>query len=237
MDQAVGRMLAALRTGGLADRTIVIYITDHGIAFPGAKATLFDPGLRIAWLMRGPGIPVGQRIGALVANVDMLPTLCERAGTAGPLGHGASLLPLFRGQDSVRSAIFPEMTFHGSYDPVRGIRTEHFKYVRSFEDRTWLFPANIDASPTKNFFAMQGAFDRLRPREMLFDLDEDPLERSNVAGNIAYQQTLGPMRTKLEEWMHATADPLLRGPVSVPEGARVGRGGHREPKDTRGGDQ
>lgn len=230
VDQALDRILAALREQGLSSRTIVIYTTDHGVAFPGAKATLLDPGLGIAWLMKGPGIPVGRRMEALIANVDMLPTLCDLAGTPHPAVHGSSLVPLFReAKDRVHCAIYPEMTFHGSYDPVRAVRTDRFKYIRSYQERPWLFPANIDASPTKNFFAMRGDFDRSRPRELLFDLQEDPLERYNIAESASREQTLVEMRMRLDEWMRATGDPLLHGPVPVPEGARVGSGSRRKP--------
>ena len=55
LDQGVGAVLEALDTHGLADDTLIIFTTDHGLAFPGAKATLFDRGLGVMLILRGPG--------------------------------------------------------------------------------------------------------------------------------------------------------------------------------------
>ena len=75
-DAAIGQLLTALDRSGLADRTLFIYTTDHGIAFPGAKGTLFDPGIEIGLVARGPGgFSGGRRLPGLASNVDLFPTI------------------------------------------------------------------------------------------------------------------------------------------------------------------
>lgn len=95
-DAAIGQLLAALDRSGVAERTLFIYTTDHGIAFPGAKGTLFDPGLEVALIARGPGgFSGGRRLSGLVANVDLFPTILELCGITPPKDiDGMSLLPM-----------------------------------------------------------------------------------------------------------------------------------------------
>ena len=81
LDQGVGRVLNALQSAGLAERTLVICTTDHGLAFPGAKGTLFDRGTGVMFVLRGPGRFSGGRVfDQLVSQIDLYPTLCELAG-------------------------------------------------------------------------------------------------------------------------------------------------------------
>ena len=84
LDRGVGAVLDALDDTGLADNTLVICTTDHGIAFPGAKATMTDGGIGIFLIMRGPGFPKGTVTDALVSHVDIYPTICELVGVETP---------------------------------------------------------------------------------------------------------------------------------------------------------
>ena len=223
-DRAIGQLLAALDRSGLADRILFIYTTDHGIAFPGAKGTLFDPGIEVGLIARGPGgFGGGQRLPGLASNVDLLPTILEVCGLAPPAdGDGTSLLPIVNGGvRDVRQEVFAELTYHTTYDPMRAIRTERHKYVRSFADRPLHLPAHVDASPTKDLLRDRGFFEPRRPAEMLFDLAHDPLERTNIAGDPSSASVLDSLRDRLERWMRATGDPLLAGEVAAPAGAII----------------
>src|ERR1700760_2511578 len=96
LDQGVGAVLHGLDEAGLADDTLVVVTTDHGLPFPGAKATLSDRGLGVMLIIRGPGGFYGGHVtDALTSHVDLYPTLLELAGGPIPDGiHGPSLLPL-----------------------------------------------------------------------------------------------------------------------------------------------
>lgn len=225
VDRAVGRVVAALQKASLWENTLFLYTTDHGLAFPGAKATLFDPGIEIALLMHGAGFAGGKRIEALVSNIDVLPTLCELAEIPPPSDlDGESLVPLVQGKvKRLHSHLFVEQTYHAAYDPVRGVRTERFKYIRSFARRPFWLPPNVDNGHTKDWYRQHRpeVFREPRPVELLYDLRSDPLERENLATRPEYAPVRARLRAMLERWMRDTEDPLLRGQVAPPEGAQV----------------
>ena len=224
VDEKVGEILRAVEDAGLRDDTLVVFTTDHGVAFPGAKATLYDPGVEISMLMRGPGgFEGGKRIDALLSNLDFAPTILDLCGIPIPTKmQGKSMLPLIRGEvDKLHEWIFVEQTYHAAYDPLRGVRTERFKYIRSFEKRPFWFPPNVDGGLSKEVARSLGYFNRPRPSEMLFDLHADPIERKNLVDDPNYAETLERMRTILKNWMRRTADPLLKGYVPPPPGAVV----------------
>src|SRR5437660_4550457 len=95
MDSAVGRVLAALDNAGRAANAMVVFTTDHGLAMPRAKCTLYDPGLEVALLVRWPagGLGGGVTGAQLASNIDVLPTLLESSGIAVP--DGVQAPPLF----------------------------------------------------------------------------------------------------------------------------------------------
>src|SRR5437879_7178707 len=136
VDEAVARILAALGKDGLADDTLVVFTADHGIAFPRAKTTLYDPGIEAALLMRWPagGIAGGRVYGELISNVDIVPTLLEAAGTPVPENvQGRTFLPLLQGRPYIpRAAVFAEKTYHELYDPQRCVRTASHKLIHHF---------------------------------------------------------------------------------------------------------
>jgi len=110
MDEAAGRVLDALRRAGRGESAFIVFTTDHGMAMPRAKCTLYDPGLEVSLLMRWPegGVQDGATLSHLVSNIDVLPTILDAAGVEHPAGvQGRSLLPLLRGEPYVeREAIF-----------------------------------------------------------------------------------------------------------------------------------
>ncbi|MFN8636811.1 MAG: sulfatase [Chloroflexota bacterium] len=233
VDGAVGRLLAALDRSGLADRTLFLLTTDHGIAFPGAKSTLFDPGLEVGTIARGPGgFDGGRRLPGLVSNVDLWPTILELCGvTPPPDSDGVSLLPMVAGRvRDVRQELFAELTYHTAYDPMRAVRTARHKYVRSFADRPLHLPAHVDASPTKELLRERGYFEARRPLEQLFDLADDPLEQTNLAASSDAATVLSALRERLAHWMQVTGDPLLAGTVHPPAGAIVTPADSYEPE-------
>jgi arylsulfatase A-like enzyme len=224
LDQGVGEVLEALDESGLADNTLIIFTTDHGLAFPGAKATMFDRGLGVMLILRGPGGFSGGKVNdALVSHLDIYPTVCELAGIERPdFLQGESLMPLVRRETtSIRDALFAEMTWHAAYEPQRAVRTERWKYIRRFGDRTKPVLANCDDSPSKSLLLAHGWGERTIASEQLYDLVFDPNEAANLAGEQHCAATLGDMRDRLQAWMVKTDDPLLRGDPTPPPGAEV----------------
>jgi N-sulfoglucosamine sulfohydrolase len=220
MDAAAGRVLAALDRAGRADRALVVFTTDHGLAMPRAKCTLYDPGLEVALIVHWPDSDVGSGAvtNELVSNIDVLPTLLEGAGLAIPAGiQGRSFLPLLRGAAyEPHQAIFAEKTFHSYYDPMRCIRTSRHKYIRNFESGFAVeVPADIQQGPI--FRANPGRYSTDRPSVVeLYDLEADPLEEHNLAGSPSLKEVEAELSAELWSWMRRSDDPLLDGPIASP---------------------
>ena len=159
LDHGVGSVLNTLHETGMDRNTLVICTTDHGLAFPTAKASLLDRGIGVMLIMRGPGMPPGVAHDELVSQIDLFPTICEVAGIDPPEWlQGRSLVDLVSGTEApgTRSEIFSELTYHAAYEPQRAIRTERFKYVRRFDDYPYPVLANCDDSPSKDAYLARG---------------------------------------------------------------------------------
>ncbi len=224
LDQGIGAVLHALHDLGIVDETLVICTTDHGVAFPGAKATLSDRGTGVMMIMRGPGAFAGGKVvDAPVTHLDVYPTLCELAGVEPPDWlQGESLIPLLRGEvEALHEATFAEMTYHAAYEPQRSVRTERWKYIRRFDDYPGPVLANCDDSASKQVWLEAGWGERTVAREQLNDLVLDPAEQNNLAADPSCGEALAGMRRRLDQWMGDTDDPLLEGPVPAPVGAEV----------------
>lgn len=220
VDAGVASILEALAESGQAANTLVLFTADHGLPFPRAKGTLYDPGIQVPLLARWPGrIPAGQRCDGMTSNVDVMPTLLEIAGSpASPRIQGESFAALLRdGTGAGRAEIYAEKTYHEHYDPIRCIRTRDAKYIRNFAERPALvMPSDIYNSPTRRSMTADEQLWGHRPREEFYDLTADCGERNNLAGT---DSRLVELRERLNEWMVATGDPLCHGPVPRPSKA------------------
>ena len=212
MDEGVGRVLARLQALGLDDRTVVVFTTDHGLALPRAKCTLYDAGTGVALLIRAPGRDgwAGRRIDELVSHVDVLPTLFELLDLATPDSvTGDSLIPVIeRGADG-REHTFAQLSYHTYYDPKRSVRSTSHKLIVNFSNapramdptQSWIhrsLPADL-AGPTIG----------TSPTVELYDLRSDPHETSNIAGDVAHRGAYSALAGALLGWMRETGDPLL----------------------------
>lgn len=222
MDDAVGHLLNRIDAHFDSADTLVVFTTDHGAAFPRAKGTLYDPGTGVALIVRPPrawGVAPSRR-SELVSHLDIVPTCLEIAGmSTDDCAHrfeGASLVPLLKqtkaGVVPGERLLFTQKNFHDSYDPMRAVRSDRYKYIRNFVDGPKLkLSLDLENSPTRRGFG-DAHLDE-RPAEELYDLLVDPWETCNVAADPAYERVRIHYFTKLAEWMVATNDPLLLGPI------------------------
>jgi N-sulfoglucosamine sulfohydrolase len=224
LDHGVGAVLNTLNETGLDQNTLVICTTDHGLAFPTAKASLLDRGIGVMMILRGAGFSGGHANDELVSHIDIFPTICDVGGIETPAWlEGRSLLALVRGEEppGTRKEIFSELTYHAAYEPQRAIRTERYKYIRRFDDYPYPVLPNCDDSPSKDAYLERGWARRRVSREALHDLFFNPGEGRNVIDEREYAEIADDLRARLEAWMVRTGDPLLEGPVSAPPGALV----------------
>jgi len=226
VDQAFSIVVTALEKAGLRERTLVIFTTDHGMPFPDMKCSLFDGGTGVALIIDYPGnASKGKVVDALVSHLDILPTICELTDTTTPdYCEGSSLVPLCDGtRERIREEVFGEVSYHAAYEPMRSIRTSRYKLIKRYDVNLDPVPANIDDSPAKKRLLDAGYLRFPRTREMLIDLDLDPLERENRIHDPAYREVYRELNESLAEWMRRTGDPLYLGRVPKPAGALVNR--------------
>ena len=224
LDGCYGQVLQALDDAGLAENTLIICTTDHGIAFPGMKCTLTDHGIGVLLIMRGPEeFSGGKVVDALVSHLDLFPTICDLLGVDPPDWlQGISMMPLLRGEvDNIRTEVYAEVNYHAAYEPQRCVRTQRYKYIRRFDGRETAVLANCDDSLSKDLWLEAGWQERPQAQEYLFDLVFDPNEVCNLAADPDKQNVLEAMRAKLLQWMEEANDPLLSGSIPAPEGALV----------------
>jgi len=225
LDRGVGAVLEALEASGLAENTLVISTTDHGIAFPNMKCDLRDTGTGVSLVMKGPGVFSHSAVcDALVSHLDVFPTLCEYLGVEKPGWlEGKSFLPVLEGrQQEINDTVFAEVTYHAAYEPKRSVRTARWKYIRHFDDRSSAVLPNCDDGPSKAFWLRNGWKGKpLIVREELYDLTFDPMEHTNLASDSSAQTTIEEMRGMLTAWMTRTNDPLLHGAVPLIPGGHV----------------
>jgi arylsulfatase A-like enzyme len=224
LDHGIGAVLDAVEAYGLADNTLIICTTDHGLAFPGMKGTLSDQGIGVMLIMRGPGGFHGGKVyDALVSHIDLFPSICDIVNIEQPDWlQGVSLMPLIQGEVShIRDAVFAEMTYHAAYEPQRAVRTQRWKYIRRFDHHRGPVLPNCDDSPSKETLLHYGWKERPIAPEQLYDLIFDPNEVDNLVDDPALYSVLEELRDRLDSWMHRTDDPLLAGPVPAPPGVEL----------------
>lgn len=223
LDWGVGEVLRTLQESGLAENTLVISTTDHGIAFPNMKCHLNDSGLGVHLVMRGPGgFEGGRNCDALISQIDIFPTICELLEIGKPRWlQGRSFLNVIHNQASeTNDVIFSELNYHASYEPMRAARTKRWKYIRNYSSQHPVLP-NCDDGPTKTYWVKNGWQSHVRPTEELYDLLFDPNERNNLIADLQYAKAAAEMRNHLQSWMVRTDDPLLKGPLQPPHGASL----------------
>ncbi|HIU05482.1 MAG TPA: sulfatase [Candidatus Coprousia avicola] len=215
LDRAVGRILEALEAYGLKENTIVLYTTDHGVAFPNAKGTLKRAGLETALMISAPGHREGSRNNDLLCNIDLMPTLLELAGIEAPedIDGTSFAAAVTDGACCARESFFTELTWHDAYHPMRGIRTKDYCYIMNLEDGPKVY-VTVDAHLSASGRDMSPRLEVPNEPEELYDLTNDPQERVNLADDPAYREVLERLRGRVLAWMAETNDPVLAGPVA-----------------------
>lgn len=224
LDAGVGRVLDAIRAAGVEEQTLVVFTTDHGLALPRAKCSLYDPGLEVAFIVRQPdrGWVGGRRHEALLSNVDVTPTILAAVGVTpvqgSPAMHGRSFLGLL--DDAAytpREEVYAELTYHDYYDPRRCVRTDRWKLIANFSSA----PGFMDPTQSWNRRCVPVAeashnWDEYHPTFELYDLESDPLELTDLALDPTLSEVVDDLRDRLARWMCETEDPLLDGAVTGP---------------------
>ena len=197
VDDAVGRVLTALKKLDLEKDTLVIYTTEHGHYFDKRwnnhqKRLCYDVSARIPLLMRFPGvIPAGQRSEMLINSGDLTPTLMGLLGNEVPEVDGLNLSAQIRGE----SKEFPAYTAMVNVPFINKKKRPHQPRVEKGEERAIVYDRYKLILST------------VRAPEM-YDLTADPGERSSIWKSPDSYEAVGRMRTHFIEWAERTGDTL-----------------------------
>ena len=224
LDQGVGRLMKSLQETGHDKNTLVIFISDNGIPFPGAKTGHYEPGVRLPMICRLPGQKPGLVAHAMVTWADITPTILEYTGVKGPKYalHGESFLKgITDSAWTARETVFLSHTFHEAtmYYPMRTLRSAKYKFIMNIASGLpFPFASDLYGSPTWQAFlksdaSFYGNRNRAaflqRPRFELYDLEADPHELANLAGEPAHAKTVAKLTEELKSHQTRTADPWI----------------------------
>lgn len=225
-DDTVGEILDELHQQGVEDNTIVVFLSDNGMAFPFAKTNCYLNSTRTPWIIRWPGV-IGQNSvdnEHFVSGIDLLPTLLDAAGIASTGSFdGCSFLPVLQGdrQDN-REMVFTQ--FHQTAGrrnyPMRCVQNRRFGYIfNPWSDGERIF--SNESQSGRTFKAMQRAAEEnpeimkrvnlflYRVPEELYDFQKDPDALTNLIADPDYAEALQELREAMETYMLKIHDPAL----------------------------
>ncbi|RRQ48036.1 DUF229 domain-containing protein [Maribacter algicola] len=221
LDNQAGKILDQLKEDGLYENTIIFFYGDHGGPFPRHKRALYDTGVKVPLIIKFPNNKnAGNYDDRLISFIDYAPTLLSLAGIEPPkVMQGVAQF----GQYQVEKK--PKYTFHTSdrfdeiYDRLRAVRSKRFKYIKSYNTHlSHALPVSYrEQMPMMQELRKLFDADKLngeqaawlqpnKPGEELYDLQKDPYELYNLAGNPDMRDTLTFYRNILNEWIRESKD-------------------------------
>ncbi|MES2506240.1 MAG: sulfatase-like hydrolase/transferase [Verrucomicrobiota bacterium] len=234
MDTDFKRVLDIVKDRAGLENTFIVFTGDNGMAFPSGKGSLHDPGLNVPLIVWWPGvIQPGSESRALISGEDVAPTCLEAAGLPVPNRiSGKSFLPLLRGQPfQPRQHIFAERGPHGSatfnegvsaagVDYSRAVRSDRYKLIYNVTPSHRYSPVDSAGDPSWKDIVkaheekqLDSAFETLwftSPRAVyeLYDLEADPSELRNLAGQPDMKDIEQQLKEALQEKMILDYDYL-----------------------------
>lgn len=242
IDRFVGRLRSLLDDAAVADNTVIVFASDHGLMFGehglGGKALNYEPCLAIPMIVHDPRAPSGQRgkrVTELVQSIDVAPTLLELAGAATPDSvQGRSLAPFLRGEPAEwRDHAYAENLWSTYFGNPRceSVRGERWKYIRYFRNDRALYEGfdldtvyEVNDLNTTNYANwLTSSLEGEQPDyEELFDLQNDPHETENLADSPEHAELLADLRRRCLEMARTAKGGPDEPPrtVALPNGER-----------------
>ena len=206
-DDAIGKVLKALKEMGLSDDTIIIFTADHGDAagshgLMDKHYVMYDEEVHVPLLIKWPGVvkPGSRSDNFVINSLDLSATIPQMAGFKFMQGQGSSLIPLLQGENPPSWRKYAYSNYNGQQFGLfvqRMIRNEKWKYVWNLTD--------VDE---------------------LYDLENDPWEMTNLIGDANFNKIVTDLRHKLYKDLSRRKDPMAShwaGKKQLLEGKKIMR--------------
>jgi arylsulfatase A-like enzyme len=193
LDEAFGRLVEALCSLKLLDDTIILFTSDHGCHFKTRndeyKRSCHEASIRVPTLFHGPGFANRGAFDGLVSLIDLPPTLLDAAGIEVPAAmQGRSVLRMAQ-EASTSDNVFIQVS---ESHVARALRTQRWKY-------------EVEAPGADGWNQMaSGCY----VESLLYDLDADPYELSNLIESPAYASIRAELRRLLLERIAAAGEEV-----------------------------
>jgi N-sulfoglucosamine sulfohydrolase len=238
-DQSIGAVLNALKESGLEENTLVIYLSDHGAAFPFAKSQCYLNSTKAPMIIRWPGKtrPGTVDTSHLVSGIDLMPTILEAASFNIPENlDGSSFLPILEGDENYEGNSYVFTSYYQVFAkvryPMRSIQNQDFGYIFNFwADGTRImrgdatggitWKAMVKAAESDPEIAKRVELFRHRVKEEFYDLKNDPDALKNLIDDPAYLDKIIEFRKRMLQAMKQYNDPAYEAYLNRNEEGRI----------------
>ncbi len=225
-DDTVGKVLQVLEETGQVNNTLVMFLSDNGMAFPFAKTNCYLNSTRTPWIARWPGkiSPGSVDKENFISGVDFTPTVLDVTGVEAPNGmDGASFLdPMLGRTQEGRDTVFTQFhqtSMKRNY-PMRAVQNRRFGYIfnpwsdgkREFRNESLMgrtFNAMEEAAPGMRDVADRVQMFLYRVPEEFYDFENDPSGLNNLIDDPDYADEVDRLRQGMVGWMERTGDSAL----------------------------
>ena len=226
-DDTVGSVMRALHESGCAENTLIMFLSDNGMALPFAKTNCYLHSTRTPWIAVWPGRIKPGSVDRMhfISGIDFMPTALDAAGVSAPAGmDGSSFLPVLLGKRQYeRDKVFTQ--FHQTSGrnryPMRCVQNHRFGYIfnpwsdgkRVFKNESQsglTFNAMKTAAQKNDSVAARVKLFQYRVVEEFYDFKNDPDSLHNLIDDPDYKKNIDEMRASMLDWMKNTNDPALQ---------------------------
>jgi len=240
LDREFGEFLQEIEKNKLGEQSITIFTSDHGYEY-FAKWTCYQAGLKVPFFMKSNGLSFKNReVAALTSFTDIVPTFIELAGGKVPDNlDGKSFVPILREEKTTaHEYLYGAHTNRGIYSgkayPIRSVSDGKWKYIRNLNHEGkfqnvltngWNFDSVSNFASWREWLEVlesgqDGAkwvkFYQHRPHEELYNLENDPFEKVNLAGTDSLEHIRQQLSAQLTQWMKQQNDPGMEAEMNVP---------------------
>ncbi len=221
LDKKIGKIINELKQEGLYEKSIIFFYSDHGGPFPRHKRSLYETGIKVPLVIKFPYSKYGgTENNNFISFIDYAPSILSLAGIKPPdVMQGKAQFGKFKVNDKVPYIFAASDRFDEKVDRLRAVRYNNFKYIRNFNPKI----SNAIPVSYREQMPMMRELNKLwkenllvrdhslwfktpKPKEELYDLNKDPYELKNLAGEFYLKDTLFFLREVLDQWIINTND-------------------------------